>query len=357
MTTPANIINHVVLVLDASSSMIGTSATQLVKVADNQIAYLAQRSKELDQETRVTVYQFGSEGSELTYRTKPWGYRPPAKIECLVYDKDVLRMPSISQIYHAWGNTPLIDATLTAINDLACTATLYGEHSFLIYVLTDGKENDSKNSSYTLRTTIDRLSEEWTLAAFVPDGNGVDYAATYGFPKDNIAIWNSTTAAGVEEAGEVIRTATENFMQARAYAHRTGTTFRGTRNLFSLNDVDIKQVSYQLDALAKRKYDLLDVVHDGRIDETVAKATGKPYKLGSAYYQLTKREEIQPQKAIAIRSKNGSVYVGAEARKLLGLPDQHVKVNPTHDPDYDIFVQSTSPNRKLIGGTKVLVMK
>lgn len=48
----ANYINHIALVLDASGSM-QYLAQDVVKVADNQIAYLAQRSNELDQETRT----------------------------------------------------------------------------------------------------------------------------------------------------------------------------------------------------------------------------------------------------------------------------------------------------------------
>ena len=70
-TTIDNIINHIVLVLDASTSMTHLS-DELIKVADNQISYLAQRSKELDQETRITVYSFASSG--LNYRTPKIGF-------------------------------------------------------------------------------------------------------------------------------------------------------------------------------------------------------------------------------------------------------------------------------------------
>ena len=341
-----NIINHIVLVLDASSSMIGTSATQLVKVADNQIAYLAQRSKELDQETRVTVYQFGSEG-ENRYR----GYgRPPKRIECLVYDKDVLRVPSIAQVYHAWGNTPLIDATALALDDLALTPEKYGEHSFLVYVLTDGKENDSAISSQSLSQKINGLPDHWTLAAFVPDQIGVHEAKRFGFPAQNIAVWDATTVAGVEEVGGTIREATENFMQGRAAG------VRGTRNLFQLAKPKLAEVKGKLDALHPGQYRLYNVGSDtARIDEFIESETHRAYKRGEAYYQLSKRETIQPQKEIAIMGANG-LYVGKAARDLLGLPDYDVKVSPTDSTEYDVYVQSTSNNRKLMPGTKVLVL-
>jgi hypothetical protein len=136
MSKIENIINHIVLVLDASLSMDSVSE-QLVKVADNQIKYLAQRSKELDQETRITVYTFNTTGYYSGFNKQ--------RIECLIYDKDVLRVPSIASLYKADGATPLIDATILALDDLAMTPEKYGDHSFLVYVLTDGQENASRN--------------------------------------------------------------------------------------------------------------------------------------------------------------------------------------------------------------------
>lgn len=340
-----NIINHIVLVLDASTSMTHLS-NELIKVADNQIAHLASRSQEMDQETRITVYTFASGG--INWRTP--------KIDCLVYDKDVLRMPSISQVYKAEGNTPLIDATIVALDDLAQTPEKYGDHSFLVYVLTDGQENISRHGSEHLRRKIADLPDHWTIAAFVPDQYGVHEAKRHGFPAQNIAVWDATTVRGLEEAGLRIRETTETFMQARSHAKKTGTTFRGTRSLFTLKDPSLAEIKgANLTALHRGQYRLYDVPVVDRIDEFVERQTGRAYKLGEAYYQLSKREEIQPQKKIAILGKDG-LYTGAEARRLLGLPDTHVKVSPNDNPDYEIFVQSTSVNRKLMPGTKLLVL-
>lgn len=327
-----NYINHIVLVLDASQSMEYT-ARDLIKVADNQIAYLAQRSKELDQETRVTVYSFSSNNN----------------IHCLIYDKDVLRMPSIADLYHTGGMTALIDATLLSLDDLSLTPEKYGEHAFLIYVLTDGGENHSVSSSSVLERELNNLPDNWTVAAFVPDQQGVFEAKKFGFPKENIAIWDATTARGLNEAGERIRQTTESFMQNR----RLG--IRGSRSLFTLKTPTMTTISRKLNSLNYGQFRLYDVEDTGRIDEFVESKTRRPYKLGEAYYQLMKREEIQPQKEIAILS-NSKVYVGHEARELLGLPDHHVKVTPTDYPGYEIFVQSTSVNRKLIEGTKLLIL-
>ena len=83
----------------------------------------------------------------------------------------------------------------------------------------------------------------------------------------------------------------------------------------------------------------------------------RAYRLGEGYYELVKSEKIQSKKQVAIFDrKRSELYTGAAARQLLGLPDQEVKVAPGYHKDFDIFVQSTSINRKLIAGQKLIVM-
>lgn len=335
----ANYINHIALVLDASDSMRGKVATELVKVADAQIAYLAQRSKEMDQETRITVYTFS-------------GYD---QIECVIYDKDVLRLPSIASYYKTYMMTALLDATALSLDDLAMTPEKYGDHAFLVYVLTDGMENNSrKTSRYELSAKLNALPDHWTVAVLVPDMRGKHDAKTVGFPADNIAIWDATSDKGVVEAGATIRQATDNFMTNRSLG------IRGTKTLFStgteaVNKVTIKEA--KLRPMNKSTYSVYNIDADCQIRPFV-EAQGLNYRLGIAFYQLMKMENIQPQKNIAIRNKKtGTFYSGAQARNILGLPDgEQIRVKPDFNPDYDVFVQSTSVNRKLIAGTKLLVV-
>lgn len=329
---PANIINHIVLVLDASYSMKGREA-ELIKVADNQIAYLAQRSKDLDQETRVTVYMFSNR----------------REIYCLIYDKDVLRMPSIKSLYRVMSQTALIDATLLAINDLKLTPEKYGEHAFLIYVLTDGQENNSVARSYDLKNTIDGLPGHWTIAAFVPDQDGKFEAKRFGFPPDNVEIWDATSVKGISEAGETIRRTTETFMQNRARG------IRGSRSLFKLNTLTPEDIFRSMTPLMPGDFSLRDVMFDIRADDFV-RDNGLAFHVGMVFYQLTKAETIQPQKRIALLYQN-KMFIGyKEIRNVLGLPnDESVKVTPDSHP-YTIFVESTAPNRKLIRGTRALIL-
>jgi hypothetical protein len=329
-----NYINHIALVLDGSLSMRGKRST-VIKVADDQIKYLARRSQELDQETRVSVYVFGD------------------RVRCVIFDKDVLRLPSIAELYQINGNTALIDATLKSQDDLACTAQLYGDHAFLTYVLTDGEENASARPSSQLIKRLAELPDNWTIGIFVPDQRGVFEAKRCGFPAANIAVWD-TTDQGLVEVGETIRRTTDAYMTSRA------TGVRGSRALFSmgvdtLNAATVRQAG--LTQLPTAKFSLLPVLADQPIRDLV-EANGHRYTVGAGYYQLTKTENIQANKAIAVRDKlTGAVYTGINARDLLGLPVMDVRVKPDHNPQYDVFVQSTSVNRKLIHGTTLLLLK
>lgn len=334
---PANIINHIGLVLDASSSMKG-HASSLIQVADGQIAHLAQRSKELDQETRISV----------------WTFADYNKIKCVVWDKDVLRLPSIRPFYQPNGMTALVDATNKSIDDLGSTSERYGDHSFLIYVLTDGNENNSRTTGPALAHRITELPDHWTLAALVPNISGKHEAKRFGFPAGNIEVWDSTSEHGVAEVGERIRNATETYMTSRA------TGIRSTRNLFStdssaVNASTIRQAG--LKPLARGKY-LLAPVPVNTVIKNFTEDCGHTYILGRGFYELNKAETIQPQKEIAIveRGPGARVFVGRDARTMIGLPDLAVRVKPNYNPDYAVFVQSTSINRKLVPGTRYLYL-
>lgn len=326
------LINHVALVLDASWSMKHLKKS-VIKAADEQIKHLAKRSEELSQETRVSIYYFG----ETT-------------IECLIFDMDVMRLPSIADLYDVlYENTSLIDATLKSQEDLATTSQLYGDHAFLTFVLTDGQENRSRRSKTELSNVIKRMEDNWSIGFLVPDQRGVEWMNRLGVLTESVAIWDATSVAGMDIAASSIRTATDNFMTQRAKG------VRGTRSVFSTGSdaVNTKTVQSNLDYLKGVKKFLVN--EDSRIDEFIKSYLGY-YNAGMAFYQLTKTETIQPQKKILVVDKsNGNVYGGDAARQLVGLPNMTVRVRPDHNPKYNIFVQSTSLNRKLLAGTKVLV--
>jgi hypothetical protein len=329
------LINHVALVLDASYSMNGKERA-VTKVTDEQIKHLALRSEELNQETRVSVYRFGEQ-----------------TIECLIFDMDVMRLPSANDLYSVLReNTSLIDATLKSQDDLATTSQLYGDHAFLTFVLTDGEENRSKNSPGMLQRRLAGAPDNWSIGFLVPDNRGVAYMERLGVLRDSIAVWDITGTAGLHTAASKIRTATDNFMQARASG------VRGTKNVFStgVENVNTQTVSANLDPIPAGKYSLHKVTASAEIRDFIIRL-GVTYKKGIGYYQLTKTETIQANKQIVVvDKKTGVAYTGAQARALLGLPSTNIRVRPNQNPLYDIFVQSTSVNRKLVPNTKLLIL-
>ena len=81
------------------------------------------------------------------------------------------------------------------------------------------------------------------------------------------------------------------------------------------------------------------------------------YTKGSIFYQLTKKETITDIKMIIVRRKSDNVLVcGDIVREMLGLNMvvEKYDINEKNISDFDIFIQSTSPLRKLIENTKVL---
>lgn len=333
ITLQQNLINHVAFVLDASVSMRGKDR-QLITVADELIGFLKEKSQSYKQETRVTMYIFGED----------------AQAAC--YDVDVLRTPTIKGMYEATGpSTSLIDATLKAVDDLQQTATLYGDHAFLVYVLTDGQENSSRHGADDLRRRLQSLPVEWTIAALVPSRLDQRSAVNFGFSLENTMVWDAQTSQGVIEVGTTIQNATDNYFTMR----QSGV--RGTTNLFQASTANLSRDDVMAKALPVKPRLIIPVHENVAIKAHVEDYTGKPYVIGSAYYQLTKAEDIQPQKQILLRDRySGVIWGGAEARRLLNLPDYQIRVAPGHNPQYDVFVQSTSVNRKLIGGTSVIIL-
>jgi von Willebrand factor type A domain-containing protein len=334
------IVNHVAIVLDASPSMSG-HVHSVARQVKELISDLAEQSKAMDQETRVTVYAFATE------------------VRVLAFDTDVLRLPDINyQILS--GYTALVDATVIGLDDLASTSTIYGDHGFLVYVITDGQENDSRR--YSPSDALNRmtsLADGWTIAGLAPDVRGARYMReSLGIPGDNVAIWDASRRGGFEAASTQIRGATASYMKGRASG------VRSTRSLFStgVDAVNQATVSATLAPLSSQAYLLSPVgARDMQMDQFFA-ANGVTYRTGNGYYQWTKTETVGPQKQIAVvRKATDEVFTddnpGSPAvRDLIGMSKtERVRLRPDHNPEYTIFVQSTAPNRKVLRGTKALV--
>jgi hypothetical protein len=110
-----------------------------------------------------------------------------------------------------------------------------------------------------------------------------------------------------------------------------------------------------LHAAAPGRYQVLRVDDDVTIRDFV-EDHNLSFETGLGFYEFTKPETIQSSKEIVLMdNETGDIYEGEKARELLDLPDdEDIRLKPTDLDQYSIFVQSTSYNRRLIGGTRFL---
>lgn len=358
-------INHVALVVDGSSSIEEYRLTgPIMDVLDGQVSWLAQLSKDTGDETRVSIYIF-AEGT----------------VTCVAFDTDVLRLPSLRGHYRPRGGTPMLSGTLQAITDLEKTARMYGDHAFLVFVLTDGEENTSHRaiphaSPVIMQQKLRSLGAEWTVGVLVPNFQSKIRVQGFGFEAGNVAVWN-TNAAGVAEVGEEIKAATSNYFTGRAAG------VRGTSTLFA-NNVTAAQVQASgMKPVDPNDFMIVPVAlaSTSQLQFVIPKKsitkknpngikhveimpfiqeTGRTYVAGNAFYELVKSEKYDPQKKVAlIHRQTKQVYTGDAAKALIGLTgvSTRVRPQPVHGGEYDIFIQSTSVNRHLPIGTRVLIFK
>jgi hypothetical protein len=157
----------------------------------------------------------------------------------------------------------------------------------------------------------------------------------------------------------------DSYMAARAQGVR-GYSASSGGGLFTMRKFTASEVKTSLTPVTPGSYYFMDVRPedcgpDGKAEIEpffVARSGGKPYPKGKCYYEFVKAETVQGYKNVAVQV-GGDVYSGTldEVRGLLGLPDHQLKVKPDQHPGSTIFIQSTSHNRKLGWGTRLLVLR
>jgi len=323
------LVNNVIFVIDCSTSM------QRHRDAVNRVfKSLVEPLKQSGFPTRVSLYTFAN------------------RVNCEFFMESNLERLSNFALY-ANGMTALIDGSYTAISDHQSdflVSKKNEDNTFLLYVITDGEENQSRHTAGQLRTLIDRLGDSWTVATMVPNQSGVHYAKNCGFPAGNIAIWDTSSERGFEDAGVRLQKSYADYTTARSLG------VRSTTNLFTVDASNVTKADVKAN-LVEGDGRLIRCYQPEPIRDFVERTTGKPYKIGSAFYELTKREKVQPQKEVAIVSQDGKKkYFGDSARQMLGLDvNQHIKVVPGDHGDWRIFIQSTSVNRKVVPGQSILL--
>ena len=332
--------NYVGIVRDHSGSM-EYLASHARDDYNNLLNSLKESSKKENQETVLSVVRCGGDwGSRLNFETR------------------LTRVESVPNTvaYYTEGNTPLFDCVGALIDEFKSTPDYEDKNvSFLIMVVTDGEENASSTWKSKLPAEIRKLqlTDRWTFTFRVPQGYKKKLVEL-GIHEGNIFEWE-VSEEGLRHSGVVSNAATASFYSMRS----SGLT--STRNFYStdLTGVSSKTVESKLKNISS-EVEFWPVSTRDKSKDIKAfceSKSGSSYVKGAAFYQLTKTEKVvQDYKVIAIRDKKkDEVYTGANARQLLGLPyNKEVKIIPGNHGQYDIFIQSTSVNRKLVPGTEVM---
>lgn len=332
---PAPVIkNRIVLVLDTSGSM-GHIAEKARTAVNAMLRTIREKTVEEGQQTDVAIVTFDSRVDIMSPLT-------PAS-----------RVPDVSH-YPVRGSTALFDGVAEGVRAIDGGGE---ETSNLVLVYTDGDANVSiHHTAESMRSllTAKQALGNWTFAFQMPPGAGKYFANKYRIPEENVREWEAT-AKGVEEVERTTTRGITDYFGARSRGQRSVESFYVQPDLSKVTSTQVKR---QLDDISD-KFKVLEVTREESIQDFVESKTRKPYVIGSAYYQLSKKEKVQPGKKVLLVEKGKkAVWGGNQARELIGLPidgKTHATVDPLNLSKWEVYIASTSVNRKLVRGTKVLL--
>jgi hypothetical protein len=335
---------HFYFVVDKSSSIAHYGLTQaVVKAINNRIAHLKSIANTGNHKILFSMISFAEVNGLNTFQR----YR---------INTDIINVNPVEMSeYSPYGNTPLFDATLFAIDAFRAT-TIGPNDSFLIEVITDGEENKSRITAVSLTRELEKCNKEghWTIAFQVPKGHERKLTAM-GIPEHNVVGWEQTVQ-GTEVGTQVATNAMDGYFSLRSKGVRSTARYFAPQNL-NLKDVNTNQVKRNLKDISG-DFHLLEVDKDSPINEFVEKKLKTPYKIGQGKYELVKKEKLQDYKEVFVQIRGeDAIYGGADARHLLGIKSGDVEVDPINLSNLRIFCESRSHNRRLPRGSKLLVEK
>lgn len=306
-------------------------------------------------ETTVSVVACGV----LDGSTSPvsWYRTSRQTINKLEVDREGISAVDSLKVYIANGeSTPLYDGIHMLIDSMAKSKDVTDvDTSCLVMVTTDGADNSSVQNARSVVERINRLNQNgnWTLVLRVPRGAKVSLVRA-GFDAENVLEFNAGDVREYEAATVATQAAVSNYYEGRTRGITKSASFFADTSKIKEKAVKSELANISKKVTVKR---IPAAWEKRQIQDFVEQYMGLTYKLGTAYYQLSKSEKIQDSKAIIVWDKEtGYYYTGPEARSLIGLPDTGtVTVKPGDMPRYEIFVQSMSVNRHLVAGTKLVI--
>lgn len=336
---PKKQITYIAIVTDHSSSMYGLT-TAARKDFNSILSSIKQHQNDV-LENHITHIACGDRR----------GYNGVYVMHRNVAADRFMEMTNYTATY---GSTPLLDSINAAIVELNLAQANNPDAAFLVQVVTDGGENSSRISQQHVVQKINQLlaTDRWTFTFRVPRGHK-QYFTRMGISPDNVLEWD-TTVKGMEQSNVTTVAATQSYFTERARGVTNTTRFYADLSGVSGQTVDKNCVDISADVSI---WPVSPSEHGMQIRDFVERRTKKPFIKGTAFYQLNKTEKnVQNYKKIVIRNKTTkAVYGGDSARALLKLPfDRNVTLVPGNHGDFDIFIQSTSVNRKIHRNTEVL---
>lgn len=338
--------NYIGFVNDHSGSM-ATLAKAAIKDYNTTIGAVKDAATREMLDTVVSVVAIGIQDKNSKYGASQ------------VTRQVVISNPHVLKPVTEWptpGGTPLYDGIGNMI-ELFESLPDYNnpEVSFLVMATTDGEEAHSRiYTAIALAAKIKALQAtgRWTFVFRVPRG-AASTLRPLGIPAGNIQEWG-TTEQGMADSTKATTAAVDSYFSLRSSGAKSSSVFYADAS--AVNAAALKTTL--VDVSKDIKLYVVPQADSGiEIKPFIERSTGKELLKGAAFYQLTKTEaRVQDTKLIVIRDRtNGKMYSGSEARTLIGLPTVgNARLHPGNHGNYDLFIQSTSINRKLVGGTGVL---
>lgn len=288
-----------------------------------------------------------------------WSVNESTQNKFVVKYQDALTVANETS-YAANGNsTMLFDSIMQLIEHFEAVPDYDNpDVAFTIIALTDGQDNNSKTSGFALAQKIKQLqaTDKWTIAFRVPKGYA-SHLQRLGIPLGNILEVDYNNQKEIEYSTVVTQAAIGKMYAARKSGLRSVTSFYADTSNLTQEVVrkDLKNITGKIRVLpVPRAADKMLIK-----DFVESKLGSGKYVLGSAHYEFSKKEKVQSGKNIIVWDKqSGHYYTGEDARELLNLPKfGDITLYPGDTSRFEIFIQSNSVNRKLVGGTKLVVMK
>ena len=196
--------------------------------------------------------------------------------------------------------------------------------------------------------TLDQFSEIMDLikATLYQQGGEEKLNEYISIIRDSGKLTNSMDRNFRRLKGEEV--ALDEYIPSRRYTSSRSTTPGKVKEMAELVPV------------APGRFQVMTVDENCDIKGFVTK-NGITFKKGRGFYELTKAETVQQYKEVIMQDKEtGEMFIGTQVREKLGLQPQtesggvNERLHASAAKDFRVFVQSTSVNRKLIGGTTFL---